>query len=131
MKALAREPTMAHATDTVTLPAVAAGGVVARSSLLDTVWMFEAATPPNDTAEHPKKYEPVIVTTVPPAVVPDAGLTPLTTGVMPATADAAENMSAVVPTSAVCREVRRGLMGGSGSGGLGSRLMRQQRVARS
>jgi len=48
VKALAREPGITHPTATVTGPAIAAAGVVARNSVLDTCWKFVAATPPND-----------------------------------------------------------------------------------
>lgn len=39
-----------------------------------------AAVPPNDTAVAPVKFVPVIVTEVPPSVVPEAGETDVTTG---------------------------------------------------
>lgn len=117
VKALAREPGMTHDIDTVTLPAVAAGGVVARNSVDDTGCTFVAATPPNHTAEQPKKYVPVMVTTVPPAVLPDDGLTVLMTGVMPPNAVEAVSATAAAPPRAAARETGRGEMGGSGSKG--------------
>jgi hypothetical protein len=45
-----------------------------------TTFTFVAAVPPMVTVAPDKKPVPVIVTAVPPAVVPDAGEIPLTVG---------------------------------------------------
>jgi hypothetical protein len=51
--------------------------------VLDTNDTDAAATPPNETDEEDVKPVPVIVIEVPPAVDPEAGLTPDTTGTAP------------------------------------------------
>src|SRR5208337_3372741 len=56
---------------TLTAPAVPAGVVAVISESLTNV--YEAATPPMDTAVAPVKPLPVMITEVPPAVVPDVG----------------------------------------------------------
>ena len=55
-------------------------GDVATMDVSDTTVNVVAATDPNLTADAPEKFEPVIVTDVPPAIGPTAGLTPATTG---------------------------------------------------
>ena len=59
----------------------APGGATAVIWLSETTVKLVAATVPNWTAVAPVKPEPVMVTAVPPAVEPDGGLTPLTTGI--------------------------------------------------
>jgi len=66
-------------TVTVTAPALPAG-VVAVMLVLLTTTTFVAAALPNVTAAPDAKFVPVMVTDVPPAVVPPAGLTLLTVG---------------------------------------------------
>jgi len=66
-------------TATVTAPALPAGVVAVIDVALTTV-TFVAATPPNITVAPEAKFVPVIVTAVPPAVVPLFGLTPVTVG---------------------------------------------------
>jgi hypothetical protein len=62
-----------------TVPAARAGDVA-------VIWLSErtvkllAAVPPKETALAPVKLLPVMVTTVPPAVVPDVGEMPVTAG---------------------------------------------------
>jgi hypothetical protein len=66
-------------TVTVTAPAPPAG-VVAVIVVLFTKLTFVAAVPPNVTVAPVAKFVPVIVTAVPPAVVPLFGVTLLTVG---------------------------------------------------
>src|SRR5689334_20494673 len=65
-------------TVTSTVP-VPAGAVAVMVVALLTVndW---AAVPPKVTADTPVKFVPVTVTVVPPVLVPDVGLTPVTVG---------------------------------------------------
>jgi hypothetical protein len=56
----------------------ACGGVVARSWFALTKEMLDAALPPKETVAPLAKFDPVIVTTVPPAVPPEFGVTLLT-----------------------------------------------------
>src|SRR5580704_6841085 len=72
-------------TVTVTAPALPAG-VVAVIVVLFTTTTFVAAVLPTVTVAPATKFVPVIVTAVPPAVVPLFGLTPLTVGTGPDTA---------------------------------------------
>lgn len=67
-------------TTTVTAPAACAG-VVAVILVLLTTTTFVAAVPPNVTVAPVAKFVPVIVTAVPPAVVPLLGDTLVTVGV--------------------------------------------------
>jgi hypothetical protein len=67
------------ATFTVTAPALPTG-VVAVIVVLFTTATFVAAVLPNVTVAPAKKFVPVIVTAVPPAVGPLFGLTLLTVG---------------------------------------------------
>jgi hypothetical protein len=67
-------------TVTVTAPATCAG-VVAVILVLLTTTTFVAAVPPNVTVAPVAKFVPVIVTAVPPAVVPLFGETLATVGV--------------------------------------------------
>jgi len=76
-------------TVTTTAPALPAG-VVAVIVVLFTTTTFVAAAAPNVTAAPPTKFVPVIVTAVPPAVDPLLGLTLLTVGTGP---DTAENVT--------------------------------------
>jgi hypothetical protein len=62
-----------------TFPALPAGEVAVIEVALATV-NEAAAVAPNLTAEAPVKLVPVTVTLVPPAVVPELGLTELTAG---------------------------------------------------
>jgi hypothetical protein len=66
-------------TVTVTAPALPAG-VVAVIVVLFTKLTFVAAVPPNVTVAPAAKFVPVIVTAVPPTVVPLLGETLLTVG---------------------------------------------------
>ena len=66
-------------TATSTAPAVPAGAVTVIVVALSTV-TFVAAVLPNVTAVAPVKFEPVIVTLVPPEAGPELGLTPVTVG---------------------------------------------------
>jgi hypothetical protein len=66
-------------TATVTEPAACAG-VVAVIVVLFVTTTFVAAVPPNVTVAPAAKFVPVIVTAVPPAVVPLFGLTLPTLG---------------------------------------------------
>jgi hypothetical protein len=66
-------------TKTLAGPAVPAG-VVAVIEVALTIDTLAAAAPPILTPVAPVKFVPVIVTDVPPAVVPDDGLTPVTVG---------------------------------------------------
>jgi hypothetical protein len=66
-------------TVTVAAPALPAG-VVAVSVVLFTTFTLVAAVPPNVTVAPVTKFVPVIVTAVPPAVVPLFGETPPTVG---------------------------------------------------
>ena len=66
-------------TATVTAPVLPAG-VVAVIDVLLTTTTFVAAALPNVTVAPDTKFVPVIVTAVPPAVVPLFGLTLLTVG---------------------------------------------------
>jgi hypothetical protein len=66
-------------TATVTAPAAPAGVVAVIDVLLATVTPV-AATPPNVTVSPAAKFVPVIVTDVPPDVVPLEGLTLVTVG---------------------------------------------------
>jgi hypothetical protein len=66
-------------TVTVTAPALPAG-VVAVMLVLLTTTTFVAAALPNVTVAPEAKFVPVIVTAVPPAVVPLLGATLLTVG---------------------------------------------------
>ena len=66
-------------TRTSTVPAASAGADAVTVVALMGV-TFDAATPPNVTADAPLNAEPVMVTDVPPAVVPDVGLIPETEG---------------------------------------------------
>jgi len=71
------DPTLV--TVTVTAPALPAG-VVAVMLVLLTTTTFVAAVLPNVTVAPAAKFVPVIVTAVPPAVVPVFGLTLVTVG---------------------------------------------------
>ena len=62
-----------------TVPAACAGAVAVIWVALSTV-KLAAGVPPNDTALAPVSPVPVTVTLVPPAVVPDVGLTLVTVG---------------------------------------------------
>ena len=73
-------------TVTVTAPALPAGVVAVMLVLLTTTTLV-AAVLPNVTAAPAAKFVPVIVTDVPPAVVPVPGLTLLTVGTGPLTAE--------------------------------------------
>jgi len=66
-------------TVTVTAPAAPAGVVAVMVVLLTTTTLV-AAVPPNVTVAPERKFVPVIVTAVPPAVDPLFGDTPLTVG---------------------------------------------------
>ena len=66
-------------TTTAIAPAFPAGVVAVIVVLLDTA-TFVAAAPPNVTVAPTAKFVPVMVTAVPPAVVPLFGLTLLTLG---------------------------------------------------
>jgi hypothetical protein len=66
-------------TVTVTAPALPAG-VVAVIVVLFTTATFVAAVPPKVTVAPVAKFVPVIVTAVPPAMVPLFGLTLVTVG---------------------------------------------------
>jgi len=66
-------------TVTSTAPAVCAGEV-AVMLVADTTVNDEAAVEPNDTPVAPVKFVPVIVTLVPPAVGPAAGVSDVTVG---------------------------------------------------
>ncbi len=68
-------------TVTSTVPAAAAG-TIAVTCVAELIVKLAAALP-KWTAVAPLKPEPLIVTEVPPAVVPDVGLRPLTTGCAP------------------------------------------------
>ena len=57
------------------------GGVVAVTWVEDTTLTFVAADPPKLTPLVPVRLVPVIVTIVPPAVLPDVGSIPLIVGV--------------------------------------------------
>jgi hypothetical protein len=63
---------------TSTLPALPTGDVV--EILVELVTVNVAALAPNDTAVAPVKAVPVMVTGVPPAVVPELGVRALTVG---------------------------------------------------
>jgi hypothetical protein len=83
---LARLPLWpAWVTVTVAAPAAPAG-VAAVIVVLLTTTTLAAATPPIVTVAPETKFVPVIVTAVPPAVVPLLGLTPVTVGAGPVTA---------------------------------------------
>jgi hypothetical protein len=71
-------------TVTVTAPAAPAGAVAVIVVLLVTT-TFVAAAAPNVTVAPAAKFVPLIVTAVPPAVVPLFGLTPVTVGTGPDT----------------------------------------------
>ena len=80
MKPLARLPLCPFTvTVTVTAPALPAG-VVAVIVVPFTTTTLVAAAPPNVTPAPAAKFVPVIVTAVPPSVVPLLGLTLLTVG---------------------------------------------------
>ena len=66
-------------TTTFTAPAACAGVVAVIDVLLTTVTLV-AAVPPSVTVAPARKPVPVIVTGVPPAVVPDGGAIELTVG---------------------------------------------------
>jgi hypothetical protein len=66
-------------TVTVTAPALPTGVVAVIVELLTTV-TFAAAAAPNVTVAPEAKFVPVMVTDVPPAVVPLLGETPVTVG---------------------------------------------------
>ena len=66
-------------TVTSTAPAVSAGAVAVICEALTTVTLV-ATFEPNSTAVAPVRLVPVIVTVVPPAVGPAAGLTLVTVG---------------------------------------------------
>jgi hypothetical protein len=66
-------------TTTSTVPAARAGVVAVIDVALATVTPL-AAVPPNDTVAPAANPVPLIVTAVPPAVVPEDGETPLTAG---------------------------------------------------
>jgi hypothetical protein len=85
--ALARLPLCPFAvTATVTAPALPAGAV-AVIVVLFTTTTFVAAVAPNVTVAPAVKFVPVIVTAVPPVVDPLFGLTLLTVGTGPETAE--------------------------------------------
>jgi hypothetical protein len=65
-------------TVTSTCPGPAAGEVAVIDVVLSTVKV--TGVPPNDTPVAPLKFVPEMATAVPPAVLPPAGLSPLTTG---------------------------------------------------
>ena len=67
-------------TTTPTAPAVARAGVIQVIVVLFTTLIVVAATPPNVTKVAPVKDVPVIVTLVPPAVLPNDGEMPLIFG---------------------------------------------------
>jgi hypothetical protein len=73
-------------TVTVTVPALPAGAVAVIDVLFTTTTLVAAALP-NVTVAPATKFVPVIVTAVPPAVVPLFGLTLLTVGTGPETAE--------------------------------------------
>ena len=60
-------------TITPTAPAVARAGVIQVIVVLSTSVREVAATPPNVTEVAPVKFVPVIVTLVPPVLIPDDG----------------------------------------------------------
>ena len=60
-------------TITPTAPAVARAGVIQVIVVLSTSVREVAATPPNVTDVAPVKFVPVIVTLVPPVLIPDDG----------------------------------------------------------
>ena len=60
-------------TITPTAPAVARAGVIQVIVVLSTMLREVAATPPNVTDVAPVKFVPVIVTLVPPVLIPDDG----------------------------------------------------------
>jgi hypothetical protein len=62
-----------------TVPAVPAG-LVALIWLAELTVKLEAALLPKSTAVAPLRLVPVMVTTVPPMLVPEVGLMPVTTG---------------------------------------------------
>src|SRR5262249_45706229 len=62
-----------------TTPA-ARGGAVARMVVAETTVKLVAAVVPKDTPLAPLKFVPVIVTTVPPPVVPEVGVIAVTVG---------------------------------------------------
>ena len=67
-------------TVTCTVPALAAGGAVAVTWVAEFTVNLVAATAPKCTAFAPVNLVPVIVTLVPPACGPLAGLIPVTAG---------------------------------------------------
>jgi len=69
-------PGVVTVTSMVPLP----GGAVAVMLVADTTVNDEAAVEPNDTPVAPVKFVPVIVTLVPPAVGPAAGVSDVTVG---------------------------------------------------
>jgi hypothetical protein len=77
--ALVAEVPPGPTTVTSTVPAAPAGAVAVIEVALTTV-KVEAAVAPNFTAVAPVKLVPVMVTEVPPVVVPEFGLTPETVG---------------------------------------------------
>ena len=81
VKPLVSVPLCASVLVTTTLTApVPCAGVVAVMLVLPTTTTLVAAVPPIDTVAPLKKPVPLIVTAVPPAVVPDAGEMPVTVG---------------------------------------------------
>lgn len=88
MNALAKLPLWPPelVTVTVTAPALPAG-VVAVIEVLLTTTTFVAAAEPNVTVAPAAKFVPVMVTAVPPAVDPLFGLTLVTVGAGPETAE--------------------------------------------
>jgi hypothetical protein len=66
-------------TTTSTIPGRLAG-VVTLSCVEETTWTVAAATLPNDTDTRPVKLAPLRVRTVPPRVVPEVTVSPVTVG---------------------------------------------------
>ena len=56
------------------------GGLVAVISVEESTTKLDAAAEPKPTAVAPERFDPSIVTVVPPAVVPSVGLRALTVG---------------------------------------------------
>ena len=90
-------------TVTSALPAAWAGAVAVIDVALATV-TFVAETPPNFTVALLRKFAPLIVTTVPPAVLPDTGVMPLIVGAGLATAFTLKD-----PNMLLCPEPQSGM----------------------
>jgi hypothetical protein len=78
---MAEEPEVV-VTITSTTPGRAAAPVVTVMLVGELTVMEAAGTPPNDTPTRPLKLVPVMVTDVPPAVLPEVTLSPLTDGAL-------------------------------------------------